>query len=92
MLFLIISWCVCSCVYDIISRQFINTIFSGGGFIDALLIIGLPNGPTALLRKDIKVSCFFCQKLYVYLFSNSRNNMFLLVYIVFSLFIYKINW
>ena len=62
-------------------------IFSGGGFIDALLIIGLPNGPTAhfklsklVLRKDIKVSCFFCQKLYVYLFSNSRNNMFLLVY------------
>ena len=56
-------------------------IFSGGGFIDALLIIGLPNGPTAhfklsklVLRKDIKVSCFFCQKLYVYLFSNSRNN------------------
>ena len=52
-------------------------IFSGGGFIDALLIIGLPNGPTAhfklsklVLRKDIKVSCFFCQKLYVYLFSN----------------------
>ena len=45
-------------------------IFSGGGFIDALLIIGLPNGPTAhfklsklVLRKDIKVSCFFCQKL-----------------------------
>ena len=74
-------------------------IFSGGGFIDALLIIGLPNGHTAhfklsklVLRKDIKVSCFFCQKLYVYLFSNSRNNMFLLVYIVFSLFIYKINW
>ena len=39
-------------------------IFSGGGFIDALLIIGLPNGPTAhfklsklVLRKDIKVSC-----------------------------------
>ena len=54
-------------------------IFSGGGFIDALLIIGLPNGPTAhfklsklVLRKDIKVSCFLCQKLYVYLFSNSR--------------------
>ena len=38
---------MCSCVYDIISRQFINMIFSGGGFIDALLIIGLPNGPTA---------------------------------------------
>ena len=52
-------------------------IFSGGGFIDALLIIGLPNGPTAhfklsklVLRKDIKVSCFFCQKLYAYLVSN----------------------
>ena len=69
-------------------------IFSGGGFIDALLIIGLPNGPTAhfklsklVLRKDIKVSCFFCQKLYVYLFSNSRNNMSVSLYCIFAIYI-----
>ncbi|RVW30937.1 Ribosome production factor 1 [Vitis vinifera] len=43
------------------NKQFINMNFSGGCFIDALLIIGLPDGPTAhfklsklVLHKDVK--------------------------------------
>ena len=57
--------------------------FSGGYFIDALLIIGLPDGPTAhfklsklVLRKDVKVCCFLCQKLHAYLFSNNPKIIF----------------
>lgn len=77
-----LCFCFCFC-FCIRNKQFINMNFSGVCFIDALLIIGLPDGPTAhfklsklVLHKDVKVCCFLLQKLHAYLFSNNPKIFF----------------
>ena len=79
---------MCVCVLFVFlflyqKQTILNMNFSGGCFIDALLIIGLPDGPTAhfklsklVLHKDVKVCCFLLQKLHAYLFSNNPKIFF----------------